>query len=351
WGMQSYEVGDRANKAAAQLTTFVPPDWKFGASRPAIVVEIAPKDATERIVLAALAPKETLEATWGAVDRILRTWKKDSVDAGSRFLVPTIRLDEQARFSALEGSALSGVKDSKLLRFEERVRFRLSETGASLAAEAVIVASLGIHPDLVFDRPFLVALRRVGAPHPYFLLWVGNDALLERYEPLRGAPLDAATLDRLRGTWVTDAKASAVASALRALELGLESLDSFGFAPGAKPTPEEVRQRIEAKFAAEVSKDGGLAPELTLAVADGGRASASIAPPSLAEHAQPPLVLEGRFERSATGVSLRLLDPSEPSEDGAARPSELPPTPVRLEGDTLRVELDLAGCIFVLRRK
>ena len=220
------------------------------------MVEIAPKDANERIVLAALAPKETLEATWGAVDQILRTWKQDSVDAGSRFLVPTIRLDERARFSALEGAALSGVKDSQLGRFEEHVRFRLSESGASLAAEAVIVLSLGIHPDLVFDRPFLLALRRVGAPHPYFLLWVGNDALLERHEPLRGSPLDAATLDRLRGTWVTDRKASAVASVLRALDLGIESLDSFGFAPGDKPTPEEIRQRIEAQLAAQGSRDG-----------------------------------------------------------------------------------------------
>jgi hypothetical protein len=32
--------------------------------------------------------------------------------------------------------------------------------------------------DCLFDRPFLIALRRADAAKPYFLMWVGNADVL-----------------------------------------------------------------------------------------------------------------------------------------------------------------------------
>ena len=248
WGLEPYEMGPGAEAAAKQLTAYLPPGAEPSERPPATVVEIRPADARERIVLARLEPKATLEATWAAVAEILRTWRADSVEPGSTFAVPTIRLDAEQEFSEFLGAPLAGVENSYLRGFHERVRFVLSERGASIRAEAAVVLSLGIHPDLVFDKPFLVALRRADAPTPYFLLWVGNDALLERLVPPVGMPLDRESLEPYVGRWAIDPEASREASILRMFSLWSDAdRAELGFPPGSRPSRAEILSRVKGR--------------------------------------------------------------------------------------------------------
>jgi hypothetical protein len=191
------------------------------------------------------------------VDQLLRTWVPDTVDPGSKVVVPTIRFDLARRFAGLEGGELEGVPGSRLARFESRVRFELSERGASVAAESVVVFTLGLHPEVVFDRPFLVALRRVGAPQPYLLLWVGNDTLLERWAPRATEPADPKTLAALVGRWTIDAEATIDANVLRARDLGLLDLTELGFAEGATPSDAEVVAAARRTYAEVLRKPTG----------------------------------------------------------------------------------------------
>lgn len=249
WGIKPWESGPEASKIAEQVRVYVPADRKPGEKLPALIAEFTPRDAQERIVLAQLKPGATLAATWAAVDEVLRTWTADTVDPGSRLVVPTIRLDLAYRFAGLEGGALEGVADTRLARFQSRARFELSERGASVAAESVVICSLGLHAAAVFDRPFLVAMRRVGAPHPYLLLWVGNDAILERWAPRATEAADPKTLASLVGRWAVDTEATIDATTLRERDLGVLYLTDLGFAEGAKPSDAEVLAAARQRYA------------------------------------------------------------------------------------------------------
>ena len=53
----------------------------------------------------------------------------------------------------------------------------MDEKGAVLRSRSNIrVASIAGH--FVFDKPYLLLLRRKGSEHPYFALWVNNPELL-----------------------------------------------------------------------------------------------------------------------------------------------------------------------------
>lgn len=267
WGIKSSESGPEAAKIAEQVRVYVPPKLKFGTKPPALIAEFTPRDPQERIVLARLPPAATLAATWAAVDELLRTWVSDTVDPGSNLVVPTIRLDLRHRFSSLEGGALEGAAGSRLGRFQSRVKFELTERGASVAAESVVICSVGLNSEAVFDSPFLVALRRIGAPQPYLLLWVGNDALLERWTPRVTEPADPTTLAALGGRWTIDADPTIDATTLREWALGVIHPDELGFAEGASPTDAEIVAATRRRYADVLSKFSG-----TLWVAADGRA-------------------------------------------------------------------------------
>jgi len=59
-----------------------------------------------------------------------------------------------------------------------RVR-RLALLAGGLAAASLAVPASAPDPvEFVFDRPFLVAVRRADAAQPCFLLWVGSTDVL-----------------------------------------------------------------------------------------------------------------------------------------------------------------------------
>jgi hypothetical protein len=85
-------------------------------------------------------------------------------------LVPNLVFDVKHRFRELEGPG------GFALAFQ-MVRFRLDRSGAELASEAQLVRP-AVPRHLLFDRPFLIVMRKRGAQHPFFVMWVDNAELL-----------------------------------------------------------------------------------------------------------------------------------------------------------------------------
>jgi hypothetical protein len=247
WGMRDSSHGPGAEAMAKQVVTFVAKDAIPGAWRSGpVIVELRPSDVDERVVLAEIEPRATLEATWDLVDETMRASVEDSVDSGSLLVVPTVRAVADARFTAFEGAPIVGMPGSSLRAFRQRVQLDLTERGASVRAAAAFVATAGIHPDLVFDRPFLVALRRAKAAKPYLLAWVGNDSWLER---VRVESLDAAAIRPYVGAWELDVERTIDASIRRYVSLGLVRPAELGFPEDAHPTTEQLVARAKAKRA------------------------------------------------------------------------------------------------------
>jgi hypothetical protein len=104
--------------------------------------------------------------------------------------IPKLNFDLQGDFKQLEGLTLepspsAHVKKLVTTEVKQLVRFQLNEKGAILKSEATIVmaasAMLENPPPrhiMIFDKPFLILMKRTDSPHPYFALWVGNASLL-----------------------------------------------------------------------------------------------------------------------------------------------------------------------------
>lgn len=111
-----------------------------------------------------------------------------------RFWMPKIDLDMQRNYTELTGKALSnaGFKDYVLSVMQEKIKFKLDETGAKVENEAVIGVqaisarvSLNEPKSLILDQPFWVMMKQKNSTQPYFLLGVNNANILNNKDSIK----------------------------------------------------------------------------------------------------------------------------------------------------------------------
>jgi hypothetical protein len=149
-----------------------------------LVVGLSPTGGSDEILLARVAPGPTLEASWKSVaERIAASGTREpSFNAVLR--VPKIHFDIRHRFGEIVGARFRnpGFEEGRLVEATQSILFRLDERGAVLESEALLAVGGGLERQdrLVFDRPFLLALREAGKAEPYLLLWIANADLMPK---------------------------------------------------------------------------------------------------------------------------------------------------------------------------
>jgi hypothetical protein len=179
-------TGHRGSDLAGQVRVF------SYASPDDFVIALYPRDYGDEIVLAKLPPGQTMEETIGLVQARI---EKRAVPGQDEFWnpnqeplwVPLIRLNLHRRYSELEGKPFQvpGFAGT-IVSTSQDLRFRLDETGARVESQADLTSKTAAMPlesrpkprRLLFDRPFLVMLRRLEAKTPYLAVWIGNADLL-----------------------------------------------------------------------------------------------------------------------------------------------------------------------------
>jgi hypothetical protein len=152
------------------------------------VLELEPQDTSERVVLAKVAPAETLQGTIKAVQSrvasTIRAQSKQNLTCGESIVVPVLNFDLLQAYGDLCNKSVTTagpLKGTPFVLAMQSIRFRLDERGAILKSEAGEVKSCD-EPEpprqFVFDKPFLILLERKDAARPYFALWVDNAELL-----------------------------------------------------------------------------------------------------------------------------------------------------------------------------
>jgi hypothetical protein len=166
------------------------------------ILALQPKDRSEQIVLAKIAPGATLQKTIEMVRSRVKANLVDPQNAGSeeytkRLLERLLALDESVvvpvlnfellqEFDELVGKEITStgpLESMPIVLAVQSVRFRLDEYGAVLKSEAGKVAGCAVEKrkkprQFIFDKPFLILLERKDAAQPYFALWVDNPELL-----------------------------------------------------------------------------------------------------------------------------------------------------------------------------
>lgn len=153
-----------------------------------LIVELAPKNKDERIVLAKITPADTLQRTIEAVQHRtastgVENWQQ-MLQLGETIIVPVFNFELWKQYDELLGRSVTthgSLDGMPIVAALQSIRFRFDECGAVLKSEAgaaMKCAEARTPRRLVFDRPFLILLERRDATCPYFALWVDNPELL-----------------------------------------------------------------------------------------------------------------------------------------------------------------------------
>ncbi len=149
-------------KAAGQILIY---DYK---NEDDFIIELKTQSKSDHLILAKIKPAPTLVETITAVqDRIVKS-RPTSFPELSDLFIPVFDFDVLRDYHELLQAGLVMAK--------QQIRFRLDERGAVLKSEAVMATART--QDLIFDKPFLVMIKRKNAKVPYFALWVANAELL-----------------------------------------------------------------------------------------------------------------------------------------------------------------------------
>lgn len=145
------------------------------------VIEMQTRSKDDRLILAKVRPAKTLGATAEGVWRRVEKAKPQRMVFSDRLEIPVLDFSLVRAYSEIVGlsvvSSNKGVHGQDVVFADQTIRFRLDETGAVLKSEAVL-GVWGSRHALVFDRPFLILLRRREAKRPYLAMWIGNAELL-----------------------------------------------------------------------------------------------------------------------------------------------------------------------------
>ena len=146
-----------------------------------LIIELKTQAEEDRSILAKIPPEATLGETISAVEKRIQEAKPTKMERMADLYVPVLNFDVLRKYPELYNrpirTADNRIDGTSIVVAAQTVRFRLDERGAVLKSEAIDVSGL-TERNLVFDKPFLILLKRREAKRPYFALWVGNAELL-----------------------------------------------------------------------------------------------------------------------------------------------------------------------------
>lgn len=138
-----------------------------------------------QVVVAVVEPSASLAETLDYIRLQTEQFsRRDDYETARRFSeVDILRVPEMFwridhRFRELIGKVVANAEPANpIVEALQTIEFRLDRSGAMLESQAVTVLA-AIPRTFAFDRPFLVYMKKRGAQHPFFVMWVDNAELL-----------------------------------------------------------------------------------------------------------------------------------------------------------------------------
>lgn len=101
----------------------------------------------------------------------------DDVDV---LMVPEMFWEIDHRFDELIGKVVANANPAMpIIEARQAIKFKLDRCGAMLESEAMIAVA-AIPRYFIFNRPFLVYIKKRDSEQPFFVMWVDNAELLNR---------------------------------------------------------------------------------------------------------------------------------------------------------------------------
>ncbi len=142
-----------------------------------------------QIIIACVSWQDNLNQMVTTLLDNIKTWKNEEWERNfgehDSLFVPNVNYDLTHHFRELtdtDNHVLNqGFDEYFITKAFQNIRFRLDKSGALIASDSSIAMSLGktrYSRNFLFDRPFLIIMRKRGAEKPFFVMWVDNAELL-----------------------------------------------------------------------------------------------------------------------------------------------------------------------------
>jgi hypothetical protein len=147
------------------------------------IIRLNALSSTDEIILAQIPPGRTLLDTIKNVESRISSSKSTYLQKDDVLQIPKLDLSLTHSYSSLLGVYLAnkGFEDYFFDEATQRLDFRLDESGARVKSDAIIVLKRGPVPEfklLVFNRPFLLYIKKQNGEYPYLAMWIENTELL-----------------------------------------------------------------------------------------------------------------------------------------------------------------------------
>lgn len=145
------------------------------------ILSLKGKDPGMEIILAKTELTGTLGEMIGIIDSRIRQSYPEEISEMDELIIPKIDLSVFHTYNELIGKFLAnrGFRDFFFAEAGQDVSFKLDESGASAEATGKIVIKKGPVPRIyLFDKPFLLILRKTGSTEPDLVLWLANTDFL-----------------------------------------------------------------------------------------------------------------------------------------------------------------------------
>lgn len=183
FGIDKFQDNEQDEKLASQVEIL---DYKDDSN---FIINLKAKDTNDQIILAELQPERTLVNTINEVNSRINSGQKEKLVSGDTLQIPSIHFNTMKEFSQFERRYLKneGFTDYEIIKAVQNIKFNLDRNGAEIESDARIVMSKSMPSsimiiktkELVFDKPFLLMLKKNNSIFPYFAIWVENTEILK----------------------------------------------------------------------------------------------------------------------------------------------------------------------------
>lgn len=162
------------------------------------IVKLIPKEKEHEIILFMSEKKfNSISEMNIEIERLTEIGKKDIKNdkinwkyyykEEDQLIIPKFNFNIKTNYDSLEGKKFSsGNENYNIERAFQRTAFKLDESGAIIESEAEIEVTVEEIEEIekpkpkkmIFDKPFLILLKRTDAKNPYFGLWSTNSELM-----------------------------------------------------------------------------------------------------------------------------------------------------------------------------
>ncbi len=135
----------------------------------------------EEILFAKIIPKNTLQGTIADVNMRIQNTKPASIKEGESLQIPFVRVNISNDLDKLLGRNFvnSGWEDKYIARAVQSIRFKLTIKDDSVQREEDMAEQENEYKGYIFNRPFLLYLKKKKSTDPYFAIWVDNSEVFQ----------------------------------------------------------------------------------------------------------------------------------------------------------------------------